>query len=105
MRSTNSAPLALSNSYLTGSPPVGTSMMTFRLSGGLSPTGMCSICMDARFRGWERHPSLVFGRALDDGAAIGETRIARPDQLGHPAAQTWRGRFDARRFGHRIRPP
>src|ERR1700740_963484 len=45
MRSTNSAPDALSNSYFTGSPPTGTSMMTFRLSGGVSPVGIRSISM------------------------------------------------------------
>src|SRR3546814_1085483 len=43
MRSTNSAPDFLSNSYFTGSPPTGTSMMTLRLSGGLSPIGTMSI--------------------------------------------------------------
>jgi len=43
MRSTNSAPLALSNSYFTGSPPTGTSMITLRLSGGSSPIGIRSM--------------------------------------------------------------
>jgi hypothetical protein len=45
MRSTNSAPDSLSNSYLTGSPPSGTSMTTLRLSGGLAPVGMRSMFM------------------------------------------------------------
>src|SRR3546814_10716695 len=53
MRSTNSAPLALSNSYLTGSPPIGTSMMTLRLSGGLSPMGMRSMFMDVTHLEWD----------------------------------------------------
>src|SRR6476469_7495280 len=47
MRSTNSAPDCLSNSYFTGSPPVGTSMITLRLSGGLSPVGIYSMRMAA----------------------------------------------------------
>ena len=51
------SPDGLSNSYFTGSPPVGTSMMTLRLSGGLSPTGIDSMRMDARFRLLDRHPS------------------------------------------------
>ena len=37
------SPDVLSNSYFTGSPPTGTSMTTFRLSGGLSPTGIKSM--------------------------------------------------------------
>src|SRR3990167_309905 len=61
MRSTNSAPLALSNSYFTGSPPVGTSMITLRLSGGLSPTGILSICMARAFRRSLAAPQHEYG--------------------------------------------
>src|SRR5690348_1481407 len=50
MRSTNSAPDFLSNSYFTGSPPTGTSMTTLMLPGGSSPTGMRSMFM-VRFSG------------------------------------------------------
>src|SRR5690606_3487766 len=116
MRSTNSAPLSLWNSYFTGSPPVGTSMMTLRLSGGLSPTGMYSIRMDARFRKVERHPSRVFARPLGHARGDGERRIAGSPELGHrkrhEAARAPAGRRtprekerkDARRPGHRVRP-
>src|SRR6218665_3010573 len=48
MRSTNRAPETLSNSYFTGSPPTGTSMMTLMLSGGSLPTGMRSMFMMGR---------------------------------------------------------
>src|SRR5438046_6261041 len=43
MRSTNRAPDFLSNSYFTGSPPTGTSMITLTLFGGSSPIGMRSM--------------------------------------------------------------
>ena len=41
-RSTKSAPDFLSISYLMGSPPTGTSIMTFTSSGGLVPIGIAS---------------------------------------------------------------
>src|SRR5436190_8870622 len=44
-RSTNSAPDALSTSYLIGSPPIGTSTMTFTSSGGLMPVLIASMFM------------------------------------------------------------
>src|SRR5438309_5514626 len=51
MRSTNKAPETLSNSYFTGSPPTGTSMMTLMFSGGLSPVGMRLMFMTAHLKG------------------------------------------------------
>ena len=48
MRSTKIAPDTLSNSYLTGSPPIGTSMSTLMLCGGLEPAGIRSMFMMAR---------------------------------------------------------
>src|SRR6478735_1327500 len=95
MRSTNSAPLALSNSYFTGSPPTGTSMTTLRLSGGLSPAGIRSISM---------------ARALDRGMRIGEAGIALGaklaqidfDKVRERVGRQWRVR-NARRPGYRIR--
>src|SRR6476620_3613100 len=44
-RSTTSVPAALSISYLIGSPPIGTSTMTFTSSGGLMPMAMASMRM------------------------------------------------------------
>jgi len=44
-RSTTSVPAALSISYLIGSPPIGTSMMTFTSSGGFWPILMASMRM------------------------------------------------------------
>src|SRR3569833_2211363 len=44
-RSTTSAPEALSSSYLMGSPPIGTSMMTLTSSGTFLPTGIWSMRM------------------------------------------------------------
>src|SRR5262245_1801708 len=41
-RSTTKVPAALSISYLIGSPPIGTSMMTLTSSGGLWPIAMAS---------------------------------------------------------------
>src|SRR5215471_4435528 len=41
-RSTTNVPAALSISYLIGSPPIGTSMMTLTSSGGLWPIAMAS---------------------------------------------------------------
>src|SRR5678815_2817246 len=47
MRSTKIAPLGLSNSYLTGSPPIGTSISTLTLCGTSVPDGIRSILMMA----------------------------------------------------------
>src|SRR6478609_8964617 len=77
MRSTTSAPLALSNSYFTGSPPTGTSMTTLRLSGGLSPAGIRSISM---------------ARALDRSRRIGEAGIALRRKLAQIDFDKVRGR-------------
>src|ERR1043165_7517961 len=44
-RSTNNVPTSLSISYLIGSPPTGTSMMTLTSSGGLLPMGIASMRM------------------------------------------------------------
>src|SRR5207245_1710515 len=74
MRSTNRAPDFLSNSYLTGSPPTGTSMMTLRLSGGLSPAGMRSMFMMGRAYRPDGRP-----REEDSGCA------ARVSRRGPPA--------------------
>src|SRR5690349_15723613 len=65
IRSTNKAPLALSNSYFTGSPPIGTSMSTLTLCGGLAPAGIRSIFMMAGAlvtRGRDGYPQCGFCR-------------------------------------------
>src|SRR5215469_13536969 len=46
-RSTNKAPVALSISYLTGTPPSGISMTAWRSLGGLRPGEMCRTSMAA----------------------------------------------------------
>src|SRR6478735_5303471 len=51
-RSTTSVPAALSISYLIGSPPIGTSMMTLTSSGGLKPILMASRRMGAPGGWW-----------------------------------------------------
>src|SRR3954469_18152001 len=48
-RSTTRVPAALSISYLIGSPPIGTSMMTFTSRGGLLPIAMASMRMKTCF--------------------------------------------------------
>src|ERR1051326_2659690 len=48
MRSTKIAPDFLSNSYFTGSPPTGTSMITLTRAGGSSPSGIRSMFMMGR---------------------------------------------------------
>src|SRR5215217_5486961 len=73
MRSTNKAPDFLSNSYFTGSPPTGTSMMTLMFSGGLSPVGIRLMFM-ALFLGQvaaapkHRQPQEQCREAGGDGA-------------------------------------
>src|SRR3569833_791759 len=92
-RSTTSAPEALSSSYLMGSPPIGTSMMTLTSWGTFFPIGISSIRM-GQLR-WRRRcpvigaPSaadkddIVPGRRRSDPAK----RVPRPDGLAeqnHP---------------------
>src|SRR5678816_526649 len=80
IRSTKMAPLFLSNSYLTGSPPIGTSISTLMLCGGLDPAGIRSIFMMAAplaSQADDGHPSGFLpvvlpipegqGRAASDG--------------------------------------
>src|SRR5262245_59045186 len=76
-RSTTSVPAALSISYLMGSPPIGTSIMTLTSSGGLMPTDMASMRMEGL---------LVCGPApqLQGGAAQHSDSLASgPPPAGH----------------------
>src|SRR5689334_18299992 len=91
MRSTNRAPETLSNSYFTGSPPTGTSMMTLMDSGGSSPTGMRSMFMMGRAltpalrfaQSFPHGPKVLRGAAYEQGSAEGP---------GHPGHDRRRGR-------------
>src|SRR5690349_8824673 len=91
MRSTKIAPDFLSNSYFTGSPPSGTSMITLIRSGGASPTGMRSMFMMAaaltpqhlRRQSFPRGPKVLRGAAYEQGSAEGP---------GHPGHDRRRGR-------------
>src|SRR4051812_2834097 len=81
MRSTNSAPDFLSNSYFTGSPPTGTSITTFRLSGGLSPTGIKSIRMSFLYGVARRPVSAGLEQQVETalpGPGFHQVRIAQP---------------------------
>src|SRR5687768_3307917 len=84
MRSTNSAPLALSNSYFTGSPPVGTSMMTLRVCGGFSPTGIKSIRISDLAWLAPRPVSAGLQQLVEASLSRGrlhEVRIAKPAMI------------------------
>jgi hypothetical protein len=53
----------LSNSYFTGSPPTGTSMITLTLFGGSSPTGIQVDVHGARRLAATPAPSAGIGKA------------------------------------------
>src|SRR6202035_3667340 len=60
-RSTTSVPASLSISYLIGSPPTGTSMMTLTSRGGSVPIEMASMRMDGS--------ATVYNQLRDRGQA------------------------------------
>src|SRR4029450_300326 len=77
MRSTKMAPLFLSNSYLTGSPPIGTSISTLMLCGGLGPTGIRSIFMMGAPLAMSAHEGHPSGKApVAKAVAMRQTNAA-----------------------------
>src|SRR3546814_3267826 len=97
MRSTQRAPDFLSNSYLTGSPPTGTSMMTLTLSGGLSPMGIRSMFIMGRPYSPDdgSGEGLFFAGAAKSRTANGSLFRRHPGESrgpGTPSAATLPGR-------------